>query len=416
MAKILVVDDQPMILKCLKSALKADGHDIATVTAGDMALNMLGTIPFDIIITDYAMPRMDGLKFLELAGERCPGVPIIMITGYGTADTALDAMSKGAFDYLTKPFSLDALRSTVSAAQAFIKARNDSTALANPKPSDVCFTSVVAASAAMAGVCRKIEEAARTETPVLLQGEHGTGKELLVRTIHALGPKQNLALEKINCPDSREADTIGQLLDSGGVGAVFIREIGSMPASMQEELLNILQTRVSEAAGESPFAVSSARVLATTSVPLQELVSKGAFNPELARFFDASTIVVPPLRDRPEDIRVHIGLLLRPLNGRHADSAPIEPEALMILEQYSWPGNIPELEEVVRSALTMAKGGKIGVAHLPGEIVRRVGPAQAEQARAVDLKQFRGRVVKNFLKDVKREYHDVISKIDNFGP
>lgn len=414
MAKILVVDDQPMILKCLKSALKADGHDIATVSAGDMALNMLGTIPFDIIITDYAMPRMDGLKFLELANERCPGIPIIMITGYGTADTAMQAMSKGAFDYLTKPFSLDALRSTVSAAQAFIKARNDVTAMINPKPEDVRFANVVAASPAMIEVCGRIEGAAKQDTPLLLEGEHGTGKELLIRTAHALGPRQQLALEKVNCPDGKEGDTVGQFLDSGGVGAVFFREIGSMPAPMQEELLNILETRWSEGSGDSPFVQSSARVLASTSVPLEQLAAKGSFSPQLAALFRAATIVVPPLRARPEDIRVHVGLLLRQIPGAKAGVAPVEPEAMLILERYAWPGNVPELEEAVRAAITMARGGRIGTAHLPADLVRKAGAGDA--ARSVDLNQFRGRVVKSFLTEAKREFSDLITKIDNFGP
>lgn len=134
MARILIVDDQPMVLKCLKSALAADGHDVATVSAGDMALKLVGFQPFDVIITDYAMPGIDGVRFLENAQKKSPNVPIIMITGYGTPETAIEAMEKGAFDYLTKPFSLDALRSTVAAALEYIKARDAIPDLMHPDP------------------------------------------------------------------------------------------------------------------------------------------------------------------------------------------------------------------------------------------------------------------------------------------
>lgn len=416
MAKILIVDDQPMILKCLKTALDSDGHDIATVAAGDMALNMLGAIPFDIIITDYAMPRMDGLTFLERANERCPGVPIIMITGYGTADTAMSAMTKGAFDYLTKPFALDDLRSSVIAAEAFIKARRNINAMIEPDPAKIPYINIVAASPAMIDVCGQVQRAAGSDSPVLLHGERGTGKEILARTIHALGSKHDLSIERVNCPDCIEGESVSPFLDSGGIGAVFFREIASMPRGMQDELLSFLQNRSGRTPAGGPLAQSPARVLASSSVPLEPLVEAGGFGAQLASLLTATPITVPPLRARPEDVRVHIGLLLRTLTDQSPDVVPIEPEALVVLERYPWPGNIPELQEVIRSAMTMAQGEIIKPAHLPAEVLRGVGPVQIPQSSAIDPKQFRGRIVKDFLKNAKGEYTELISKIEHFAP
>jgi DNA-binding NtrC family response regulator len=188
-----------MVLKCLKSALLADQHDVSTVTAADMALRLVGYIPFDLIIPDYSMPRMDGLKFLEIAQERCPGIPVIMITGYGTAETAIEAMAKGAFDYLTKPFSLDALRSTVMAAQEYVRARKSIGSLTRPGPADLPYCNIVAASAVMKDVCKRISEFARQDCPVLLGGEPGTGKEIVARTIHANSPRKAESFAVIDC-------------------------------------------------------------------------------------------------------------------------------------------------------------------------------------------------------------------------
>jgi two-component system, NtrC family, response regulator AtoC len=414
MAKILIVDDQPMILKCLQSALKADGHDIVTVAAGDLALKLVGFTTFDIIITDYSMPRMDGIKFLEIAQQRSPGVPVIMITGYGTADTAMDAMAKGAFDYLTKPFSLDSLRSTVSAADAYTKARRNSTTLTAPHPESMPYPNVVAASGAMVGVCRRLDEVIRLDTPVLLQGEAGTGKELLARTIHAFGLRKVGAFAKIDCPKLKSEDNLARLLSGTEGGTVFFREVGALPMKLQEELLRIIQTKACQPSPDrSPFEFS-ARVISSTSVPLTSLLAKNAFLHELMRVLQTNSITVPPLRERPEDVRLYIGLMLRQLNGKISASNPIEPDALLILERYPWPGNLPELEEVVRMAITMAKGDTVCVGHLSRDVSSQVRSGAAGTG-PVDVQQFRGRIVKSFLQNVETECKTLLKKIETFS-
>jgi DNA-binding NtrC family response regulator len=397
MAKILVVDDQPMILRCLESALKSDGHDIVTVTAADTALKIAGFTSFDIIITDYSMPRMNGLQFLEVTQEKCPGVPVIMITGYGTQDTVNEAVAKGAFDYIAKPFSLDVLRSTVNAANEYVKARKNSLALINPGASVLPYPNIVSASAAMAAVCEKIEAAFTSDTPILIRGEPGTGKSVLARTIHAYGNRKDQTFLKINCAKTRPDDTVGRLIASADGGSLFFADVQTLPPALQEELLSILQTGCYKPGEGEPLAPMTARVLATSTDPLEELAAAGKFNKELLQILEAGTILVSPLRDRPEDVRVHIGLTLRNLNSTPGDVIPIEPDAMLALEKYPWPGNLPELEEALRNAVTMAKGRQIGLAQLPNEILTWAKPAAAKPVRGPDAPSFKGWFVKSIL-------------------
>jgi DNA-binding NtrC family response regulator len=383
-------------LRCLESALKADGHDIVTVTAADMALKIAGFATFDIIITDYSMPRMDGLKFLEIAQQRCPGVPVIMITGYGTQDTIQEAISKGAFDYIAKPFSLDALRSTVNAANEYVKARKHSLELINPGASVLPYPNIVSASAAMAAVCEKIEVAFASDTPILIRGEPGTSKSVLARTIHAYGSRKDQTFLKINCAKTRPDDTIGKFVASADGGSLFFADMHALPTALQEELLSILQTGSCKPGEGDPLAPMTARVLATSSEPLEELAADGKFSKDLLHILEPGTIRVSPLRDRPEDVRVHIGLTLRNLNSTPGDVIPIEPEALLALEKYPWPDNLPELEETLRTAVTMAKGRQIGLAQLPREILAWAKP-EAETAPEPETPSFRGWFVKSIM-------------------
>jgi DNA-binding NtrC family response regulator len=414
MAKILIVDDQPMILNCLKAALTADGHDISTVSAGDLALKLVGFTTYDVIITDYAMPRMDGLTFLETAQTRSPGVPVIMITGHGTADTAMDAMVKGAFDYLTKPFSLEALRTTVGAAVEYVKARKDSSGLTHPSPELLPYPQIVAASPAMVATAKRIDELRRVNVPVLIQGEPGTGKETIARTLHAQGLKKPHAFEKVECLSLAKDEPIGRLFAAAEGGSVFFREVGAISPSVQDQLLRVLLTATYELEPGSPPLPLTARILASTCTPLEPLAASKNFNPDLLGMLTKNTLVIPPLRHRPEDVRAWIGLLLSQTNGKAPDVAPIEPDALLILEHYPWPGNLPELTEAIRTATIMSRGGQIGVGHLPREIVSHVHLAGEDSFHTADLNQFRGRVVKSFLQNMKKEYGDIISKIDGY--
>ena len=192
-------------------------------------------------------------------------------------------------------------------------------------------------------------------------------------------------------------DHLSLLFEATEDGTVFFREIGAMPSAAQEELVGILKMREEQTVGPDRSGLLTARVIASSSAPLEQMAETQSFNPELYRCLRGTILLVPPLRERKEDVRVHIGLMLRQIESKPGDLAPIEPDALMILEKYPWPGNLPELAEVIRNASSMAKGGQISVAHLPRSIVSRVTLTGNMGARRVDLQEFKGRFVKSFL-------------------
>lgn len=412
MARVLIVDDQPMVLKCLKSALAADGHDVATVSAGDMALKLVGFQTFDVIITDYAMPGMDGIRFLEAAHQKSPGVPVIMVTGYGTPETAIEAMEHGAFDYLTKPFSLDALRATVAAALEYTKARDQIPRIFEADSTAQPFPHVIAASSAMKAVCSELATHAAKDEPVLFQGEPGTGKETLARALHVISKRSAGVFERIDCSRMREGGSVGSLLAYCRAGTMFFREIGDMPKPLQKEMAAILLLRQFRPSEKDPPVTLDTLLLFSTSRRIDRMVHDGVLDPDLAQRLQTVVVTVPPLRERPEDLRLLIGQLLRQWVSDAV--LPIEPDALLVLENYPWPGNLPELEETLRNATLLSGGKRIELKHLPRGIVRMAETGERENVRRVDLNQFRGRVVKSFLQNMRQEYERLLSKIEQF--
>ncbi|MBN1268387.1 MAG: sigma-54-dependent Fis family transcriptional regulator [Kiritimatiellae bacterium] len=413
MARILVIDDQPMILKCLKMALSSDGHDVATVAAGDLAVKLLGQMPFDIIITDYAMPRMDGIEFLRIAQEKCPDVPVIMITGYGTPDTAIEAMTLGAFDYLPKPFSLEDLRATVAAANEFVRAMHGTSDLTRSDPAHFPFTNFVAASQAMKDVARQIEELAPSNDPILIRGEEGTGKELVARTIHAHSTRKDGYFARVDCASLAPGDSLIPLLDQAENGSVYFRNADKMPPEQQKELARILELKGYLRSGSRQLTPLKARILAGTSMTFDQL-ARGGLRHDLLHTLKPKTIFIPPLRERRDDIRVHIGRVLRLSKASPRDAAPIDPDTLLALENYSWPGNVPELEETVRNACAMARGAKVKITDLPREVVTHTKQDGTKAKGPLDMSPFRGKVVKSFLRLKEEEYRRIITDIEDY--
>ena len=414
MARVLVIDDQPMVLKCIKSALGLDGHDVATVCAADLALKLLGTMSFDIVITDYAMPRMDGVQFLRIAKEKIPDIPVIMITGYGTTDTAIEAMTEGAFDYLPKPFSLKDLRDTVNNANQYVTAKNNVNDMTDPKPDFFRFNNIVAASSVMSDVCDRIILVARNDSPVLIVGQDGTGKELIARTIHQQSNKKNVYFMVVHAGKIPEETTMNDLIHKAWGGTLLLKEVGELPLERQKELSEILMQRTLSDLASDTCVPLNVRVIASASEPLDPQLTGSEFHVELLRQLRINYIEIPPLRRRVEDCRVHIGRILQRTKTKSGKKLTMDPKTLLVLENYSWPGNVPELEETVTNACVLAGDERIKVTHLPPEVVAEVPPEKLRVKQASELADLRGRAVRNYLKDKGVEFQKLITHINAF--
>jgi DNA-binding NtrC family response regulator len=414
MARVLVIDDQPMVLKCVKSALSMDKHDVATVCAGDLALKLLGSMPFDIIITDFAMPRMDGLEFLKVAAERCPDVPVIMITGYGTPDTAMQAMSHGAFDYLPKPFSLKSLRDVVGAADKYVSARRKTYRLTEPRDAHFRFGNIVCASPEMNSVCDLIERLANIDSPVLVMGEHGVGKQLAARTIHARSRRKGAPFVRIDCTSLSLESSLSPLLAKAQDGTLFLREIAALPPPLQKDLSATMASGADRMLADGGGKKKNVRVIASTTEPLTPYVSDNAFDSRLLDLLERNTLLIPPLRERADDIRVHLGRALRQGHPEQATLNLIAPEAIQLLLSYSWPGNVSELEETVKDASIMAGGEKIMAEHLPSELVEVARKNDTRKDEQIEIQKLRGQAVRNYLQDKGAEFKKLIAEINAF--
>ncbi len=376
MASILVVDDDDLVLESLRMVLKEAGHKVKAVNSPRKALSLLEKGDYDLVITDMRMPEMSGIEFLEKVKEKDQGLPVIMITAYGTVDTAVTAMKKGASDYIMKPFSADELEVVVEKALEAHRLREENVRL---KELVRCQAEVdeefIGESAPIKALKRELEKIARSDATVLVMGETGTGKELIARRIHALSQRAEGPYVRVNCaaiPDTLvEAELFGH--EKGAfTGAVYTRkgkfelahggtilldEIGEMPLHLQAKLLRVLQEgEVDRIGGSSPVKVD-VRVVATTNRDLAQEVKEGRFREDLFFRLNVVPIYVPPLRERKEDIPLLAEAFLRRYSRKMGKEIKgITDSAMKTLLDYDWPGNVRELENCIHRAVVLCEG------------------------------------------------------------
>lgn len=376
MASILVVDDDDLVLESLRMVLKEAGHKVRAVNSPRKALSLLEKGDYDLVITDMRMPEMSGIEFLEKVKEKDQGLPVIMITAYGTVDTAVTAMKKGASDYIMKPFSADELEVVVEKALEAHRLREENVRL---KELVRCQAEVdeefIGESAPIKALKRELEKIARSDATVLVMGETGTGKELIARRIHALSQRAEGPYVRVNCaaiPDTLvEAELFGH--EKGAfTGAVYTRkgkfelahggtilldEIGEMPLHLQAKLLRVLQEgEVDRIGGSSPVKVD-VRVVATTNRDLAQEVKEGRFREDLFFRLNVVPIYVPPLRERKEDIPLLAEAFLRRYSRKMGKEIKgITDSAMKTLLDYDWPGNVRELENCIHRAVVLCEG------------------------------------------------------------
>jgi DNA-binding NtrC family response regulator len=368
----------------LKAALEGDGHHVAMAFDGREALDAFAREPFDVVICDLKMPGMDGLQVLKELKARSQEVEVILMTAYATAQTAVEAMKQGAYDYLIKPFDTDELRLKVGRIIEKRHLAEENVALRQQLRHTFEVAYVVGRSEAMEKVYRMVQKVAPTDATVLLRGESGTGKELIARAIHELSPRAEKPFVAVSCgalPESLlESELFGHekgaftgadrrkegLFQVAGEGTLFLDEIGEVSLATQVKLLRVLQTHEMVPLGATRPVPVKARIIAATNRDLEGALRAGTFREDLYYRINVFPIVLPPLRERREDIPDLVNHFLKKYGGA---KAAIDPDALAALMRYNWPGNVRELENVVERAVIMTGGGVITRADLPTHIV-----------------------------------------------
>jgi two-component system response regulator AtoC len=350
----------------------------------------------DLVISDLQMPVMDGLGLLKNLRAQGNDVPCIIITAYGTVETAVEAMKYGACDYIIRPFDVHAVELAINRALALKHIQRENEFLREEAGKG--WGEFIGRSAAMAKVYEMIQQVAQSKTNVLIVGETGTGKELVARAVHQASPRRNALFVPVNCAaipsDLLESEMFGYVKGAftGAVkdkpgkfemaqgGTLFLDEITEMNPMLQAKLLRVLQENVYERLGSNERIDLDVRIIAATNRDPLEAVRQQKLREDLYYRIQVFAIELPPLRDRPEDIPLLAAHFVHKLAGKLGISAPlgIEPEAVRHLQAYRWPGNVREIENVIERAMVLSQGQMIGIRHLPQEIANTLMPTQPE--------------------------------------
>ena len=370
-ARILIIEDEEKLRRVMELQLRTAGFDVDQAGAAEEGLRLADSA--DLIITDLRLPGIDGLQLLSTLRERGLQTPIVVMTAFGSIETAVEAMKAGAVDFLPKPFSLDHLMAVVGKALELRTLRDENRKLREELDHRYQFDNIVGRSPAMREIFATIERVAPTRATVLLAGESGVGKDMIARAIHQHSPRRGHPFVKINCtalPENlMESELFGYekgaftganvskpgKFEQADTGTVFLDEIGDVPASIQVKLLRVLQEREFERLGSNKIRHIDVRVLAATNVDLRAALEQGTFREDLYYRLNVMPISIPPLRERREDIPFlaeHFVHKLAKDLGSVAQA--ISEEAIQKLMQYHWPGNVRELENVIERSMVMA--------------------------------------------------------------
>jgi len=397
--RVLVVEDDADMRQLLEDELQAAGFVVTGAPDAASALALLPRTPVDAVVTDLMMPGMKGTELLASIQAWDAGIPVVIMTAFGSVESAVEAMRLGAYHYVTKPFRMDTLLATLRAA---LDERRMRRAVAGGIAEAAAEDEVVAESAGMRRVLSQVARAAAVDSPVLIRGESGTGKELVARALHRGGPRRERAFVPVNCSaipetllesllfghrrgaftDARE-DRPG-LFQSADGGTLFLDEIGDMPPALQAKLLRVLQDSMVLPLGAAEPVRVDVRVVAATHRDLEAMCADGRFRQDLYYRLNVLPLEVPPLRERPEDLMPLVAQFL----ARHAAKLGRPPlalgrEAAERLRAHAWPGNVRELANVIERAVVFCEGETIGPQDLPEAFLRTPTVATEHEVRSL---------------------------------
>jgi two-component system, NtrC family, response regulator AtoC len=376
--RLLVIDDEENMRHMLSSMLTKAGYRVYTASNGTEALHMVDQVLYDFILCDLKMPDMSGMEFFETARDKLWASTVIMMSAYGSVDTAVEAVKKGAYDFISKPFKIDEVLLTLKKAEERESLKRENRWLKErirKIQDDYHFGKMVAKSKAMEAVFKTAEKVAQYDTTVLIFGGSGTGKELVAQGIHFSGPRAKNPLVPVNCggiPETLlESELFGYrkgaftgadsnkkgLFEVADGGTIFLDEIGELPLSLQVKLLRVLQENEIRAVGDSKTKKIDVRVIAATSKHLENEVKNGTFREDLFFRLNVLPIHLPPLKDRAGDIPILSQHFIDRFNISLGKSIKgIAPAAMSFLLKHSWPGNVRELENAIERAVVLAEG------------------------------------------------------------
>jgi two-component system NtrC family response regulator len=386
METILIVDDEKNYPPILSAVLEEEGYETFTANNGLAALETIRNSDVDLVLTDMKMPLMDGIELLERIKAIDPDLPVIMMTAHGTVEKAVEAMQKGAYNYILKPFNNERLVIYVKKAMAMYRVVKENRRLRNVVELQYNFGNLIGKSKVMQNVFETIKKISQSSATVLIEGESGTGKELVAKSIHFNSPRRDKPFIAVNCSALAENLLESELFGhekgafTGAIamkkgrfeladgGSLFLDEISELSQGLQVKLLRVLQERNFERVGGVKPITVDIRIIAATNRELKEEVKHGRFREDLFYRLNVINIVIPPLRQRIEDIRLLVDHFIKKYAAdRKTDPAitGADTDVERLLYDYSWPGNVRELENAIERAMVLCPGDKIGVADLP---------------------------------------------------
>ncbi len=405
MSKVLLVDDEMTMVQMVAEMLREGGHEVFPFTNGNAAIAALETHSPELVITDlyFDKARAHGLEILQKARALNPPAVVIVITGFGSIETAVEAMKKGAYDYLEKPFKLEELKLCVQRALSYNEAISENFYLRKQLKKKYQFSQIIGSAPKMQAVFKLIERVADTDSTILILGESGTGKELVARALHFNSHRQHAPFVPINCsalPENlleselfghRKGAFTGAINDKQGLfqeadgGTILLDEIGSMSPTLQSRLLRVLQEREVRRVGDNTSTFVNVRVVAATNEPLEKKVRDGSFREDLYYRLNVIPIPLPSLRERIDDLPLLVAHFLKDkVNPRTGKPFQITRPAMDVLCAHGWPGNVRELENAIERAATLCEGNIIQVTDLPPSLLKNLSPEEVA-ALSVEL-------------------------------
>jgi len=422
-ARILIVDDEEIVVRSCRRILDGSRYAVDSASNGFDALRMADESPYDIVVLDIMMPKMDGLEVLQHLKERHPDVDVIMITGLSQVQTAVQAMKLGAFDYLPKPFDPDELVHLVDRALERRRLLQQNRSLQDEVSAKYRLENIVGSGAAMQAVYRLVAKCAPTNTTVLITGESGTGKGLIARAVHYNSLRKDRSFVTVDCSTLNEnlleSELFGHvkgaftgavankrgMFEVANDGTMFLDEFGNIGLAMQAKLLRVIQEREFRPVGSTVTQTTNVRLIAATNKDLAAMVAEGTFREDLYYRINVFPIHAPPLRERRDDIPALAFHFLKNAAAELGKPVPeISEGAMSALVNHAWPGNVRELENVVQRALILSSDNVIRRSHLAGIGTDAPRPAYEVPRTSEDLKRLKQIAREKSVEEIERQF------------